>query len=1395
VANFIVTTLQDENDPTATVGSPGGTGLSLREALTLANGAPDTDTITFDPALAGQTLALTQGELVISSNVTIQGSGVTVDGNDASRVFDVTAGISELDHLTITHGYAAGGHGGGVLVAAGASLTIAATSVTENAAEFLGGGISSSGTLTLTDSTVADNSAVNGGGVHNGGTVTLTNVTLAENNADNGGGLYNAGTATLTDVTIVGNAVTGDGGAINNDGTASVTNATLTGNHADVNAGGIVGMGALTLANSIVVGNTAATSNGDVDPMHVTFIGGNVVGIGSDTDASDHVVQAPSFADLFAAVGHNPNTGVLSGLLADNGGPVETVALATTPSNPALDAGDDTLAPTTDARGLAHTDLFGVAHNGSNISDLGAFEQQLAHTFVVTTLNDGGADGFDGGDLAAEKADGGGLSLREALALANADPTTADTIKFTADLTGGSTAGVDDGHLTLTQGELVITGSVTIEGDVNGDGTPDITIDGAYASRVLHAVNGTSTLDGLTITGGNANYGFDVYGGGVAVGTVFGQHADVTISNSTITGNIAGYGGGASVDFGSALHLVNSTVSANAAIYIGGGIASHGELTVVNSTVSDNTAVYVGGGIANDGLLSILNSTLAGNQTHGLGPGYAPASGGGGLYNAGIASLTNTTISGNHSAYAGGGIYNSSDLTLTNVTVANNSSATYGGGLYNAACGCGDVTVNSSTFTGNVAEIGGGIYNANGTVALANTIVAGNGGYANPDIGTSAFGTTSFGGVNVISQGGGLGGPNDINEPNVANIFDTVVTVDPDGTPNTGDEFLAGVLANNGGPTQTVAIKAFGAAFDAGSNADLPADTDDLDHDGNTAEPLPEDARGLTRVVGSTVDVGAFEIANTPPTESANAPLVLDEGTSATITAAVLSYTDAQQGAADLTFTITTAVTVGTLLLNGSALGLGTTFTQADIDAGHLSYAHDGSETTATSFGFSVSDGVGGVTSGHSFTIDINPVNDPPVVGPQITLASIGANSGAHLITQADLLVNASDVDGPSLSAINLQIDKGLGTLVDNHNGTWTYTPKINDDTFVTFSYQVTDGVAAPVADSATLDIVPAQSAPQIGTPGDDTFTAVTGNSQYDGLGGVDTIIFGFKLVDATVTYSGNHVTIDGPMSHTVLSGFEKYAFTDGTVNNADGDPLVDALFYYSRNHDVWNAHVEADTHYHTFGWREGRDPDAFFSTSTYLSLNPGVKAAGVDPVVQFDQGGWKTSDPSIYFDNNAYLNANPDVKAAGLDPLAHFLANGAEEGRQPIAPAVLLAANGFDYVYYLQHNPDVAAARVDPLQHFETVGWREGRNPNAYFDTSGYLAHYGDVAAAGVNPLDQYNQSGWKEGRDPSVNFDTTDYLSHYPDVTAAHVNPLTHFLQHGQFEGRSSFADGVWG
>ena len=402
-----------------------------------------------------------------------------------------------------------------------------------------------------------------------------------------------------------------------------------------------------------------------------------------------------------------------------------------------------------------------------------------------------------------------------------------------------------------------------------------------------------------------------------------------------------------------------------------------------------------------------------------------------------------------------------------------------------------------------------------------------------------------------------------------------------------------------------------------------------------------------------------------------------------------------------------------------------------------------------------------------------------------LTVASAGGAAVSGSGTATVTLTGTLAAINTTLAAANNVVYKGALDFFGND----TLTVNTNDNG---------NSAVPPGGAQADTDLVALHLNTLItGTPGNDSYNALPGQERIDAGLGLDTITFNFKLVDASVKYVGNTVIIDGPTgSHTVLTGFEVFNFTDGTVNNNDGSPLIDDLFYYSRYHDVWNAHADADAHYNTFGWHEGRNPDAFFQTAVYLSANPDVKASGVNPLTHFDITGWKEGRvPSITFDPAQYLNANPDVQAANIDPLRHYLANGFQEGRQPFAPSELVTANGFDYVYYLNNNPDVAGSGVDPFLHFQTVGWKEGRNPNALFDTNGYLNTYLDVKAANINPLDHYNTNGWIEGRDPSVGFDTTSYLGAYADVNAAHVNPLTHFLHYGIHEGRSPFADGVWG
>jgi len=74
----------------------------------------------------------------------------------------------------------------------------------------------------------------------------------------------------------------------------------------------------------------------------------------------------------------------------------------------------------------------------------------------------------------------------------------------------------------------------------------------------------------------------------------------------------------------------------------------------------------------------------------------------------------------------------------------------------------------------------------------------------------------------------------------------------------------------------------------------------------------------------------------------------------------------------------------------------------------------------------------------------------------------------------------------------------------------------------------------------------------------------------------------------------------------------------------------------------------------------------------------------------------------SALFDQEWYLTRNPDVAQAGVDPMEHYLLSGGLEGRDP--------SSRFDSRWYLTRNPDVAKAGMNPLIHYLGWGKAEGR-------------------------------------------------------------------------------------
>ena len=293
-------------------------------------------------------------------------------------------------------------------------------------------------------------------------------------------------------------------------------------------------------------------------------------------------------------------------------------------------------------------------------------------TFNVTNLNDSGSG-----------------SLRQAILDANASAGE-DLITFDSLLSGQTIA--------LFSDELVITDSLTIDGDLDNNGTADITIQrdaSAAEFRIFNVDDGdtsnqTVTLDGLTVTGGVASS--EEGGGGIL------NQENLTVINSIVSGNAtSGTGGGVSSGFDSYLTVSNSTIGNNFASGSGGGIYIYdsdfgGYLTVSNSTIGNNLSGGSGGGIAanTNSLVEVSNSTISNNAAAGNGGGISGLS----------VSVRNSTVSDNSSDYLGGGIYSRS-VSVGNSTISDN----VGRGIVTGGYDNG-INVVDSLITGN---IGGGI--------------------------------------------------------------------------------------------------------------------------------------------------------------------------------------------------------------------------------------------------------------------------------------------------------------------------------------------------------------------------------------------------------------------------------------------------------------------------------------------------------------------------------------------------------------------------------------------------------------------------------------------------------------------------------------------------------------
>ncbi|WP_199326055.1 beta strand repeat-containing protein [Nostoc parmelioides] len=588
-----------------------------------------------------------------------------------------------------------------------------------------------------------------------------------------------------------------------------------------------------------------------------------------------------------------------------------------------------------------------------------------------------------------------GLSLRDAILIANANPTT----EYEIQLTGG------------------VTYNLTSNG-INEDNALTGDLDIKSRSNVLYIVSvgeqkATINASGLL----NSDRVFHVLNGGA-----------LSLQNVVVTGGkISNDGGGIRVDSNGYLDLYNTTVSGNSAEggNWGGGIYNNnGTVYLRNgSTISNNQALN-GGGILNSGTLITMDSTISNNNS----------GSGGGIYNFDTLTVINTTVSNNSARGSGGGIQGNgsfSSIALVNTTISGNTAGSGGGGIDSTG---GSVTnILNSTITNNTAGIlgGGGI---RGSANLRNTIVAGN------------FGNYDFQGTGKDIQGA-VNGNNYNLIGSLAGASGTVGTGTDIVNPNPG----LGPLQNNGGLTLTNALLPGSPAINAGNNNLIPADTQDLDGDGDTTEPTPFDQRGLARLVGGTVDIGAFEVQSaTLPTLTIN-NVTVTEGNTGTINA---NFT------VTLSVASTSAVTVNYATANDTATA-GSDYTSTTgiltFNPGETSknitvaVRGDTIAEPSQTFFLNLSNPLGATIADDQ---GLGTITDDDA-NPTITIADVNLNEGNSGTSNTTFTVTLSAASEKAIT-VNYGTANGTATAGSDYTartGTLTFNP---GDTSKTFTVAVT---------------------------------------------------------------------------------------------------------------------------------------------------------------------------------------------------------------------------------------------------------------------------------------------------------------------------------------------------
>ena len=472
-----------------------------------------------------------------------------------------------------------------------------------------------------------------------------------------------------------------------------------------------------------------------------------------------------------------------------------------------------------------------------------------AQTLVVTETDDPAPDGCESGS---------DCSLREAIIAANDIGSGTVTIQLMGDQTYmlsrvNSNTDTDFNAPDETSGSLkILNPNATVRIEAIGSGMA--TISANDIDRVFLIFFETNVvLSDLMMTGGKA-----VSGGGGGLYVI--NNSDLKITNSTVSGNSAGdgnsRGGGMTIE-GGTVTITGSTISNNQSGFMGGGIrlrdydddinevSIDSDLTIQNSIITNNDGGQWSGGIhIDDSEVSIIESTISENQ--------ADSFGGGIQVNGGNVTITRSAIINNYAqdqddqnrgGFGGGMNIDGGDVLILNSTISGNEAGNgvnsgTTGGIYMGNFSDAVVDILNSTITNNSAWDIGGIYAGNGSIYVANSIIAdqstGDNCSLRPDASVNSFGNNLMSDDSCDFATIGIGG--DLNN------------IDP----------LLGPLQDNGGPvfTHAPSINPVSPAINNGNNSTYTSGGGDPTND--------TDANGNLRVFdygnGGRIDIGAVEI-------------------------------------------------------------------------------------------------------------------------------------------------------------------------------------------------------------------------------------------------------------------------------------------------------------------------------------------------------------------------------------------------------------------------------------------------------------------------------------------------------------------------------------------------------